>query len=228
MLLAPIIVLSLTTQQPNHPAPPDQPAATVTVAPFGRTPDWKGVHAYPLENASGMQVRATTYRAILQAIRVPDRSGHLADVTLGYDSLREYLTASPYFGAVVGRYANRIARGRFTLEGRTYRLATNNGPNHRHGGLKGYDKVVWLARSFQRDDISAVRFEHTSPPGDEGYPVLSRNGAGCFTASMCWTRKRAGPSTSSLRSPEYSFTQGTFSTGASPGCLVTSTAIAQD
>jgi len=146
----------------------------VTVAPFGRTPDGKAVEVYTLTNARGMQVRAITYGAILQAIRVPDRSGQLGDVVLGYDSLQGYLTDSPYFGAVVGRYANRIARGRFTLEGRTYRLAVNNGPNHLHGGLKGYDKVVWRARSFQRGDSVGVKFEHTSPDGDEGYPGTVR------------------------------------------------------
>jgi aldose 1-epimerase len=170
MLLATIIVLSLSTQQPGASAAPEHQGATVTVAPFGRTPDGKAVEVYTLTNARGMQVRAITYGAIIQAIRVPDRSGHPGDVTLGHDSLQGYLTASPYFGAVVGRYANRIARGRFTLEGRTYRLATNNGPNHLHGGLKGYDKVVWRARSFQHADTAGVRFEHTSPDGDEGYP----------------------------------------------------------
>lgn len=142
----------------------------MTVAPFGRTPDGQPVEVYTLRNVRGMQVRAITYGAIIQAIQVPDKSGHTGDVTLGYDSLSGYLATSPYFGAVVGRYANRIARGRFTLEGRTYRLATNNGPNHLHGGLKGYDKVVWKAQSFQRGDTVGVKFQHTSPDRDEGYP----------------------------------------------------------
>jgi aldose 1-epimerase len=154
--------------------PPTQPSETVTVAPFGRMPDGKAVEVYTLTNARGMQVRAITYGAIIQAIQVPDRAGHLADVTLGYDSLPGYLGDSPYFGAVVGRYANRIARGRFTLEGRTYRLATNNGPNSLHGGVKGFDKVLWRARSFQRGDTVGVTFEHTSPDGDEGYPGTLR------------------------------------------------------
>lgn len=160
--------LGPATEPPRHQAP------TVTVAPFGRMPDGKAVEVYTLTNARGMQVRAITYGAIIQAIRVPDRSGHLADVTLGFDSLPGYLGDSPYFGAVVGRYANRIARGRFTLEGRTYRLATNNGPNALHGGVKGYDKVVWRARSFQRGDTVGVTLEHTSPDGDEGYPGTLR------------------------------------------------------
>ncbi len=176
MLLAAFLVLSLTTQPLPRTAMdmPDQHGATVTVAPFGRTPDGKAVEVYTLTNARGMQVRAITYGAIIQALRVPDRSGHLGDVALGYDSLPGYLTSSPYFGAVVGRYANRIARGRFTLGGRTYRLATNNGPNHLHGGLKGYDKVVWGAHPFQRGDAVGVRFEHTSRDGDEGYPGTLR------------------------------------------------------
>ncbi len=175
MLLATIIGLLLSIQQrPGVAGAPDQSGPTVTVAHFGRTPDGEAVEVYTLTNAGGMQVRAITYGAIIQAIRVPDRSGHLADVALGHDSLQGYLAASPYFGAVVGRYANRIARGRFSLEGRTYRLAINNGPNHLHGGLKGYDKVVWRARSFQRGDSTGVIFEHTSPNGDEGYPGTVR------------------------------------------------------
>jgi len=165
MLFATLIALSLAM-----PQTPQQQGSPVTVAPFGRMPDGKAVEVYTLRNARGMEVRAITYGAIIQSIRVPDRSGRLGDVTLGYDSLSGYLTASPYFGAVVGRYANRIARGRFALGGQTYRLAANNGPNHLHGGLKGFDKVVWEAKSFQRGDTVGVEFQHTSPDGDEGYP----------------------------------------------------------
>jgi aldose 1-epimerase len=174
MPLFPIIGLLLVTHQQRPTATSDQPGATVTIAPFGQTPDGKRVELYTLTNSRGMQVRAISYGAIIQAIRVPDRSGRVADVTLGFDSLQGYLTDSPYFGAIVGRYANRIARGRFTLGGRTYRLATNNGPNHLHGGLKGYDKVVWRGESFQRADTVGVKFEHTSPDGDEGYPGTVR------------------------------------------------------
>jgi aldose 1-epimerase len=166
MPLVTLLALSLVTQQTQ--------GAMVTVEPFGRMPDGTSVEVYTLTNGRGMQVRAITYGAIIQAIRVPDRSGRMADVALGYDSLQGYLTTSPYFGAVVGRYANRIAGGRFTLEDRTYRLATNDGPNHLHGGVKGFDKVVWAARSFQRGDTVGVHFEHTSPDGDEGYPGTLR------------------------------------------------------
>jgi aldose 1-epimerase len=157
MLLTALLSLSLAT----HSAPLQaRSGATVTRAPFGRMPDGAAVEVYTLTNPGGTQVKAITYGAIIQAIRVPDKAGRTGDVTLGYDSLEGYLTTSPYFGAVVGRYANRIAHGRFTLGGRTYRLATNNGPNHLHGGVKGFDKVVWAdtpARSEPRSPIPSRR-----------------------------------------------------------------------
>jgi aldose 1-epimerase len=170
MLLAALTIVSLSTL----PVLQDRQEATVTAAPFGRMPDGKVVEVYTLTNRTGMQVRAITYGAIIQAIRVPDKAGRLGDVTLGYDSLQGYLANSPYFGAVVGRYANRIARGRFTLGGRTYRLATNNGPNQLHGGMKGFDKVVWAAEPFRKGDTVGVRLDHISPSGDEGYPGTLR------------------------------------------------------
>ena len=139
-------------------------------APFGRMADGTAVDVLTLTNDRGIEVRAITYGGILASIRVPDRRGRFDDVVLGHDTLDGYVSRSRYFGAIVGRYANRIARGRFTLDGRTYRLATNNGPNHLHGGVKGFDKVVWAAKSFQRGDTIGVGFDHTSPDGDEGYP----------------------------------------------------------
>src|SRR3954451_13884284 len=107
---------------------------TLTAAPFGRVADGRTVHAYTLGSASGIEARAMTYGATLVALRVPDRAGRLEDVVLGYDDLAGYREGSRYFGAVVGRYANRIARGRFVLDGREYELAVNNPPNHLHGG----------------------------------------------------------------------------------------------
>jgi aldose 1-epimerase len=171
MLLTALLALSLATHSPPLQA---RPGATVTRAPFGRMPDGTAVEMYTLTNSGGTQVKAITYGAIIQAIRVPDKAGRMGDVTLGYDSLGGYLATSPYFGAVVGRYANRIAQGRFTLGGRTYRLATNNGPNHLHGGVKGFDKAVWAVESVQEGDTVGVRLEHTSPAGDEGYPGTLR------------------------------------------------------
>ena len=142
----------------------------VTKEAFGTTRDGKPVDVYTLTNAPGIAVRAITYGGIITSLRVPDKEGQFADVVLGYDSLDGYLTASPYFGALIGRYGNRIAQGKFTLEGKEYTLATNDGPNHLHGGVKGFDKVVWQAESFQSKDGVGVVFTYPSPDGEEGYP----------------------------------------------------------
>ena len=115
-----------------------------------------------------MEVRAITYGGIITSIRVPDRSGAIGDVVLGFDALESYLKGHPFFGTIVGRYGNRIARGQFTLDGHTYKLATNNGPNHLHGGIVGFDKAVWSAQPLSAG--IGVVFTHTSPDGDEGYP----------------------------------------------------------
>lgn len=154
--------------------------ASISQAPFGRTPDGAAVEAFTLTNAHGIEVRAITYGAIVLSLRVPDRAGQMDDVVLGYDSLDGYLRASPYFGAIVGRYGNRIARARFALDGKTFQLAANDGANHLHGGIKGFDKVVWRAEPFQNDSGVGVVFTHTSPDGDEGYP-------GTLTARVTYT-----------------------------------------
>src|SRR4051794_584900 len=140
-----------------------------TRATFGRF-DGKDVFLYTLTNAHGMEVRAMSYGATIVSLRVPGRDGRSDDVVLGFDALDGYLAPEPYFGAIVGRYGNRIAGGRFTLDGTPYHLATNNGPNHLHGGIKGFDKQVWDAEPFDRDGRSGVVFAHVSPDGDEGYP----------------------------------------------------------
>jgi aldose 1-epimerase len=142
----------------------------VTPASFGRLPDGTEVGLFILTNARGLEVRAIAYGAIIVSVRAPDRRGQRDDVVLGCDDLEGYLTRSRYFGAVVGRYGNRIANGRFTLDGRTFQLATNNGPNHLHGGMKGFDKVVWRAQPYARDGHTAVAFSYTSPDGEEAYP----------------------------------------------------------
>lgn len=111
-----------------------------------------------------------TYGAIIVSLRVADRAGTLGNVVLGSDSLAGYLPNSPYFGAIIGRYANRIAKGRFILDGETYQLAINNGPNHLHGGIKGFDKVVWQAQPISTPGGEGVALSHISPDGDEGYP----------------------------------------------------------
>jgi aldose 1-epimerase len=142
----------------------------VTRTVFGQLPDSQLVEQFTLTNTHGIEVRAINYGAIITAIRTPDRSGRVADIVLGFDSLQRYLDRSPYFGAIVGRFANRIARGQFTLDGRTYHLATNNGPNSLHGGVRGFDKVLWTAEPVQTDSGVGVSFDYTSADGEEGYP----------------------------------------------------------
>jgi len=142
--------------------------------PFGMTHRGEAVSLYTLKNAHGMQAKVLDYGGIIVSLRVPDRNGRLDDVVLGFDSLGDYERGSPYFGAIIGRYGNRIARGRFTLDGRTYTLATNNGPNHLHGGVRGFDKVIWSVTPFQRSDSVGLVMNYTSPDGEEGYPGTLR------------------------------------------------------
>lgn len=124
-----------------------------------------------LKNTKGMEVHVIPYGAIVTSIRVADRNGQFKDVVLGYDNPDDYVKNNgPYMGAIIGRYANRIAKGMFTLDGQTYRLATNNGPNHLHGGLKGFDKVTWIAEEFRNADGAGVIFRYTSSDEEEGYP----------------------------------------------------------
>src|SRR5256885_3007536 len=131
-------------------------APSITKQPFGSTSEGQ-VDRYTLTNGNGMRVRILTYGGILQTIDVPDRHGHNANVTLGFDNLADYVAKSPYFGALVGRYANRIANGRFTLEGVTYELPINNAPNSLHGGTVGFDKHIWATTPFRHgDDVGLV------------------------------------------------------------------------
>ena len=138
----------------------------ITQAPFGTLPDGGQVTQYTLTNHNGMTIKVLDFGGIITEIHVPDRDGKLADVALGFDTLEPYLGESPYFGALIGRYGNRIAHGRFTLDGRDYVLATNDGDNHLHGGKRGFDKVLWQASV--EDDALVLR--HHSPDGEEGYP----------------------------------------------------------
>jgi aldose 1-epimerase len=142
----------------------------VYVEPFGKTQDGKAVELYTLKNAHGLTAKVMTYGAILTQMDVPDKAGQFADVALGFSDLESYLKGHPYFGATVGRYANRIAAGKFSLDGHDYKLAVNNGPNSLHGGLKGFDKVVWTAHEVESPLGPAVRFEYFSKDGEEGYP----------------------------------------------------------
>ena len=151
-------------------APMMMQRAAITQAPFGTMPDGKVATLYTLRNASGSQVQITNYGGTVTAIRVPDKNGVRGDVVLGFDTLKGYETKSPYFGALVGRYANRIAKGRFTLDGKNYKLAVNNGENHLHGGLKGFDKQLWNAKPMMLKNGPALELTLFSPAGQNSYP----------------------------------------------------------
>ena len=145
-------------------------APRVTKALFGRLPDGTTVDGYTIRNTRGTTMHVITYGGIITSLRTADRTGAVDDIVLGFDSLAGYLKDSPYFGAIVGRYANRIAKGRFTIDGKTYQVPVNNGQNSLHGGIRGLDKVVWDARSFENAHGGGVVLSHVSPDGDQGYP----------------------------------------------------------
>jgi aldose 1-epimerase len=142
-------------------------AAKLDKRSFGKTRTGATVDLYTLTNANGMEVSIMNYGATIVSLKAPDRSGKMADVVLGFDSMDGYLTDEPYFGAVVGRYGNRIAKGKFKLNGKEYSLATNNGPNALHGGIKGFDKQIWQAQPVGN---SGLRLTYISKDGEEGYP----------------------------------------------------------
>jgi len=142
----------------------------VTKAPFGKTKDGKAVEIYTLTNARGSEATIITYGGALVSLKVPDKKGEFGDVVLGFDSIADYEKHSAFFGPLIGRYGNRIARGKFTLDGKEYLLATNNGENHLHGGIKGFDKVIWTARSSTDKNGANLELSYLSADGEEGYP----------------------------------------------------------
>jgi aldose 1-epimerase len=158
-----LIVLSLAgcgrTEKPS-----------VQKSPYGMTADGTAVDLYTLTNRNGVEAKITNYGGIVVSLKVPDRKGIMGDVVLGFDSLSSYTTNNPFFGCLVGRYGNRIAKGAFKLEGVKYTLVKNNGPNHLHGGLKGFDKVVWNAEPVPEPGIAALKLTYLSKDGEEGYP----------------------------------------------------------
>jgi len=134
---------------------------------FGQTADGTSVDLYVLSNKNGMEAAITNYGGIVVRLKTPDRNGKLEDIVLGMENLDGYLKGHPYFGCIVGRYGNRIAKGRFVLNGVEYKLAKNNGENHLHGGIRGFDKAVWAARET---GAAAVEMSYLSKDGEEGYP----------------------------------------------------------
>ncbi|WP_139924504.1 aldose epimerase family protein [Hymenobacter sp. DG01] len=152
-----------------------QPTAMPTSSSFGKTPDGAEAQLYTLTNAHGLKATITTYGGTLTSLLTPDKNGQLGDVVLGFDNVEgytspAYLEAGPYFGALIGRYGNRIKGGKFTLGGQQYTLAQNNGPNHLHGGKRGFDKVIWQAEPGTSADGQTLTLTYTSKDGEEGYP----------------------------------------------------------
>jgi len=147
-----------------------QQPGTIVKSEFGTLPDSTKVNLYTLVNHSGITMKVTNYGGIITSLLVPDKNGKVADIVLGYDSLSGYIAKTPYFGALIGRYGNRIAKGKFTIDGTDYILVQNNGPNHLHGGVKGFDKVVWDAEEFKTDSAVGIKFHRLSKDGEEGYP----------------------------------------------------------
>jgi aldose 1-epimerase len=154
----------------QQPQTKEETKMGIRIESFGQTSDGQPVDLYTLTNANGIRARITNYGAILVSLEVPDKSGKLADVTLGYDTLDGYIKKSAFFGAAVGRYANRIGKAKFVLNGVEYKLAANNGENHLHGGIKGFDKVVWGAEEIRTADSVGLKLTYLSKDGEEGYP----------------------------------------------------------
>jgi aldose 1-epimerase len=164
-----LLIIGLCTFGPGSPVASAAPPR-IEKSVFGTTPDGAVVDRYTLTNGRGMRVRILTYGGILQTIEVPDRHGRVANVALGFNNLTDYIERSPYFGSITGRYANRIALGRFTLDGVTYQLAQNNGVNHLHGGNVGFDKRIWRATEIRERDTVGLALTYRSPAGEENYP----------------------------------------------------------
>lgn len=166
-----IIVLFIGGCIDNKPKQDQKENQTMNIIKeiFG-TYDNKEVYLFTLKNSSGFTVKITNYGGIVTSIIAPDKNGNFDNIVLGYNGLGGYLEDTPYFGAIVGRYANRIAKGKFVLDGKEYTLAVNNGPNHLHGGIKGFDKVVWHAEEIKGENESSLKLHYLSKDGEEGYP----------------------------------------------------------
>ena len=143
---------------------------TLVKSPFGTLPSGEEIHLYTFRNSGGLEVAITNYGGRVVSLVVPDGAGRFEDIVLGFDNLEGYLTKNPYFGALVGRYANRIAKAKFTLDGHSYQLSQNDGTNSLHGGTKGFDKVPWHSEQLQGERGPLLGLTYRSPDGEEGYP----------------------------------------------------------
>src|SRR5260221_10606378 len=177
MLLTRLFFITLLAVMACSPKPKEdhtedttKNTGTISKSPFGHLPDRQEVFLYTLTNSHGLEMKVTNYGGLITSIKTPDRDGVLEDIVLGYDTLGGYLKESPLFGALVGRYANRIAKAKFKLEGREYKLAANNGPNSIHGGRKGFDKVVWTAEEAVMPGAPSLVLTYLSQDIEEGCP----------------------------------------------------------
>lgn len=171
--LALLFVVSLFQCQGNQDSSKDMESkaeATVSSRPYGKTADGRDVEEYTLTNAAGMEIKAITYGGIITSWTAPDKAGNYENIVLGYDNLEQYIASNPYFGAIIGRYGNRIGKGQFSLNGEMVQLETNDGPNHLHGGVRGFDKVVWTAVGDAASGEAVLTLTYTSPDGEGGYP----------------------------------------------------------
>jgi aldose 1-epimerase len=164
VLVAVGCLLSLSVRVPGDAKP------QILKQPFGKIAEQKAADLFTLTNASGVEAKIMTYGGTVVSLKVPDRTGKMGDVVLGHDALEGYLKNNPYFGSIIGRYGNRIAKGRFTLGGSVYTLAKNNGENHLHGGIQGFDKVIWKPKEIRNKDGVGLALTYLSKDGEEGYP----------------------------------------------------------
>lgn len=178
LLSAAVAVLTLNTAQAQSGSASTTDAnanGAIQKSLFGHLPDGRQVDVYQFTNANGIELRVTNYGGIILSLKTPNIAGEFEDIALGFDSLEaylsdEYLQANPYFGAIIGRYGNRIANGQFSLDGEQYALAANDGSNHLHGGQQGFDKVLWQAEPFESEAGTGLVLRYTSEDGEEGYP----------------------------------------------------------
>lgn len=158
-------------KQETAPEEKPEPGFTIKTEDFGSTKDGENVKKYTLSNGSGLEMSVISYGGIITSLKTLDKNGNYQDIVLGLDSISQYENGSPYFGAIIGRYGNRIAKGKFSLDGKEYQLETNNGPNHLHGGNKGFDKVVWNVEPGEaNEDSASLKLTYTSKDGEGGYP----------------------------------------------------------
>jgi aldose 1-epimerase len=167
-----VVVTAAACGGPSEDSAESMSGPFLTLVPFGASHEREPIDLITLRNPNGIEIRLMTYGGTILSLKTPDRDGAFDDIVLGFDTAEPYFTRSPYFGAIIGRYGNRIANARFTLDGEPYVLSANDGQHHLHGGARGWDKVVWRNEPFQNAEGVGVVLRHTSPDGDQGYPGM--------------------------------------------------------